>query len=52
VLATIAAAVLSGLLPAWMSSRANASAALRDGGRGTQLPGPERPVRAQSASSA
>src|SRR5205085_2406705 len=35
VLATIAAAVLSGLLPAWMSSRANANAVLRDGGRGT-----------------
>jgi predicted permease len=33
--ATIAAAVLSGLLPAWMSSRANANAVLRDGGRGT-----------------
>lgn len=33
--ATLAAAVLSGLLPAWMSSRANASAVLRDGGRGT-----------------
>jgi len=35
VLATIAAAVVSGLLPAWMSSRANANAVLRDGGRGT-----------------
>jgi predicted permease len=35
VAATIAAAVLSGLLPAWMSSRANANAVLRDGGRGT-----------------
>jgi len=33
--ATLAAAVLSGLLPAWMSSRANANAVLRDGGRGT-----------------
>src|SRR3989449_23980 len=33
--ATLAAAVLSGLLPAWMSSRANASVVLRDGGRGT-----------------
>jgi len=33
--ATIAAAVLSGLLPAWMSSRANANVVLRDGGRGT-----------------
>jgi predicted permease len=33
--ATIAAAALSGLLPAWMSSRANANAVLRDGGRGT-----------------
>ena len=35
VAATFAAAVLSGLLPAWMSSRANANAVLRDGGRGT-----------------
>ena len=35
VTATLAAAVLSGLLPAWMSSRANANAVLRDGGRGT-----------------
>src|SRR5471032_10927 len=35
VLATIAAAVVSGLLPAWMSSRSNANAVLRDGGRGT-----------------
>ena len=34
VAATGAAAVLSGLLPAWMSSRPNASDALRDGGRG------------------
>src|SRR3954452_14690604 len=34
VAATIAAAVLSGLLPAGMSSRANANAVLRDGGRG------------------
>jgi predicted permease len=33
--ATLLAAVASGLLPAWMSSRANASAILRDGGRGT-----------------
>src|SRR5262245_5666575 len=33
--ATLAAAVLSGLLPAWMSSRANATVVLRDGGRGT-----------------
>jgi putative ABC transport system permease protein len=35
VFATLAAAVVSGLLPAWMSSRANANAVLRDGGRGT-----------------
>jgi len=34
VLATVAAAVLSGLLPAVMSSRANAVEVLRDGGRG------------------
>ena len=33
--ATIVAAVVSGLLPAWMSSRANAIAVLRDSGRGT-----------------
>jgi predicted permease len=33
--ATIAAAVVSGLLPAWMASRANANVVLRDGGRGT-----------------
>ena len=34
VLCTVAAAVLSGLLPALMSSRANAVEVLRDGGRG------------------
>lgn len=34
VMATAAAAVLSGLLPAWMSSRANAVEVLRDAGRG------------------
>jgi predicted permease len=34
VVATVAAAVLSGLLPALMSSRANAVEVLRDGGRG------------------
>lgn len=34
VAATLIAAVASGLLPAWMSSRANANAILRDGGRG------------------
>ncbi len=34
VLATVAAALLSGLLPALMSSRANAIEVLRDGGRG------------------
>jgi len=33
--ATLIAAVASGLLPAWMASRANANAILRDGGRGT-----------------
>ena len=33
--ATMAAAVLSGLLPAWMSSRVSAVAVLREGGRGT-----------------
>src|ERR1700682_5929182 len=32
---TLAAAVVSGLLPAWISSRANANAVLRDGGRGS-----------------
>ncbi len=32
--ATVLAALVSGLLPAWMSSRANANAILRDGGRG------------------
>jgi len=35
VCATIAAALVSGLLPAWMASRASAAAVLRDGGRGT-----------------
>jgi predicted permease len=35
VAATLVAAVASGLLPAWMSSRANANVVLRDGGRGT-----------------
>ncbi|HEY7286584.1 MAG TPA: ABC transporter permease [Vicinamibacterales bacterium] len=35
VVATILAAVASGLLPAWMSSRDNASAMMRDAGRGT-----------------
>jgi putative ABC transport system permease protein len=35
VAATIAAAVVSGLLPAWMSSRADSNAVLRDGGRGS-----------------
>ena len=34
VLATIAAALFSGLLPAWMSSRTDTNAVLRDGGRG------------------
>ncbi len=34
VLASIVAAVASGLLPAWMSSRANVVAVLREGGRG------------------
>ena len=34
VVATLLAAVASGLLPAWMSSRDNASDVLRDGGRG------------------
>jgi putative ABC transport system permease protein len=34
VVATIAAAVFSGLLPAWLSSRANAVEVLRDAGRG------------------
>jgi predicted permease len=33
--ATILAAVASGLLPAWMSSRADTNAVLRDGGRGS-----------------
>jgi predicted permease len=33
--ATLIAAIGSGLLPAWMSSRANAAVALREGGRGT-----------------
>jgi putative ABC transport system permease protein len=35
VAATILAAVASGLLPAWMSSRADTNAVLRDGGRGS-----------------
>jgi predicted permease len=35
VAATLVAAVASGLLPAWMSSRADTNAVLRDGGRGT-----------------
>jgi putative ABC transport system permease protein len=34
VFCTLAAAIASGLLPAWMSSRANAVDVLRDGGRG------------------
>jgi predicted permease len=34
VAATVAAAVLSGLLPSWMASRVNASTVLREGGRG------------------
>ncbi len=33
--ATMLAAVASGLLPAWMSSRADTNAVLRDGGRGS-----------------
>ena len=33
--ATLIAAVASGLLPAWIASRANANVILRDGGRGT-----------------
>jgi putative ABC transport system permease protein len=33
--ATLLAAVASGLLPAWMSSRSNAAAVLKDGGRGS-----------------
>jgi putative ABC transport system permease protein len=33
--ATMLAAVVSGLLPAWMSSRTDTNAVLRDGGRGT-----------------
>ncbi|HEV2984382.1 MAG TPA: ABC transporter permease [Vicinamibacterales bacterium] len=35
VTSTLAAAAVSGLLPAWMSSRANTNAVLRDGGRGS-----------------
>ncbi|MFB3855312.1 MAG: ABC transporter permease [Vicinamibacterales bacterium] len=35
VLAAIAAALLSGLLPAWMAARANVVKVLREGGRGT-----------------
>ncbi len=34
VLSTLSAAIFSGLLPAWMSSRTNAVTVLRDGGRG------------------
>jgi predicted permease len=33
--ATLVAAVVSGLLPAWMASRANVVAALKEGGRGS-----------------
>ena len=33
--AAVAAAVLSGLLPAWMASRVSAAAVLREGGRGS-----------------
>jgi putative ABC transport system permease protein len=35
VLATLVAALVSGLLPAWMASRRNAATVLRDGTRGT-----------------
>jgi putative ABC transport system permease protein len=35
VAATLVAAVASGLLPAWMSARADTNAVLRDGGRGS-----------------
>ncbi len=35
VVATLAAALVSGLLPAWMASRQNAASVLRDGWRGT-----------------
>ena len=35
VTATLAAAVLSGTLPAWMASRVSAAAVLREGGRGS-----------------
>lgn len=35
VAATLAAAVVSGLLPAWMASRANVVAMLKEGGRGS-----------------
>jgi predicted permease len=35
VASTLAAAVVSGLLPAWMASRANVVAVLREGGRGS-----------------
>ncbi len=35
VVATLIAAVASGLLPAWMASRANATEVLKDSGRGT-----------------
>jgi predicted permease len=35
VMATLLAAAASGLLPAWMSSRADTNAVLRDGGRGS-----------------
>ena len=34
VVATLAAAIVSGLLPAWMSSRANVVGVLKEGGRG------------------
>lgn len=34
VVASMAAAIVSGLVPAWMSSRTNASDALKEGGRG------------------
>jgi ABC-type antimicrobial peptide transport system permease subunit len=38
VIATVVAAIVSGLIPAWMASSANATEALKDSGRGNTGP--------------